>query len=65
MFFFWYKPEEQQQIRSELRRMNRTDLIDKLFEGAQMKHYDYAKKSYRSDGNRNNKQRTYSKNRKK
>lgn len=65
MFFFWYKPEEQQQIRSELRRMNRTDLIDKLFEGAQMKHYDYTKKSYRSDGNRNNKQRTYSKNRKK
>ena len=32
MFFFWYKPEEQQKIRAELRRMNRTDLIDRLFE---------------------------------
>ncbi len=31
MFFFWYKPEEQQKIRKELRRIGRTDLIDKLF----------------------------------
>ena len=31
MFFFWYKPEERQKIIAELRRMNRPDLIDKLF----------------------------------
>ena len=31
MFFFWYKPEERQKIIAELRRINRTDLIDKLF----------------------------------
>jgi hypothetical protein len=31
MFFFWYKPEERQKIITELRRMNRPDLIDKLF----------------------------------
>ena len=31
MFFFWYKPEERQKIITELRRMNRSDLIDKLF----------------------------------
>ena len=31
MFFFWYKPEERQKIIAELRRMNRTDLIDRLF----------------------------------
>lgn len=31
MFFFWYKPEEQQRIRQELIRMKRTDLIDRLF----------------------------------
>lgn len=31
MFFFWYKPEEQQAIRKELRRMGRPDLEAKLF----------------------------------
>lgn len=31
MFFFWYKPEERQRIESELRRMNRTDLLRRLF----------------------------------
>ena len=31
MFFFWYKPEERQKIIAELRRINRSDLIDKLF----------------------------------
>ena len=30
-FFFWYKPEERQNIIRELRRMNRADLIDKLY----------------------------------
>ncbi|MEI3082158.1 YgiQ family radical SAM protein [Paraprevotella clara] len=32
MFFFWYKPEEQQKIKAELRRIGRTDLADKLFD---------------------------------
>ena len=31
MFFFWYKPEERNRIISELRRMNRPDLIRRLY----------------------------------
>ena len=31
MFFFWYKPEERKKIISELRRIGRSDLIDKLY----------------------------------
>ena len=31
MFFFWYKPEERRKIISELRRIGRSDLIDKLY----------------------------------
>ena len=31
MFFFWYKPEERQKITTALRRMNRPDLIGKLY----------------------------------
>ena len=30
-FFFWYKPEERRHIISELRRIGRPDLIDKLY----------------------------------
>ena len=30
-FFFWYKPEERRNIINELRRMGRSDLIDKLY----------------------------------
>ena len=30
-FFFWYKPEERQHIIRELKRIGRTDLIDKLY----------------------------------
>ena len=30
-FFFWYKPEERQNIIRELRRIGRADLIDKLY----------------------------------
>ena len=30
-FFFWYKPSERQNIIRELRRINRPDLIAKLF----------------------------------
>ena len=32
MFFFWYKPEERRNIISELKRMGRSDLIDKLYQ---------------------------------
>ncbi len=35
MFFFWYKPEQRQQIISELRRMCRPDLIAKLYPAPQ------------------------------
>jgi uncharacterized radical SAM protein YgiQ len=31
MFFFWYKPEERKNIIAELRRMGRSDLIEKLY----------------------------------
>lgn len=31
MFFFWYKPEERRAIINELRKMGRSDLIDKLY----------------------------------
>lgn len=31
MFFFWYKPEERRAIMSELRKMRRNDLADRLF----------------------------------
>lgn len=31
MFFFWYKPEERKKIIAELRRIGRSDLIDKLY----------------------------------
>ena len=30
-FFFWYKPEERKKIIAELRRIGRSDLIDKLY----------------------------------
>lgn len=33
MFFFWYKPEERHKIESELRRINRPDLIKALYGG--------------------------------
>ena len=32
-FFFWYKPENRQQIISELHRLHRPDLIDRLYGG--------------------------------
>ncbi len=31
LFFFWYKPEEREAILAELRRIKRTDLIEKLY----------------------------------
>ncbi len=32
LFFFWYKPENQKQIRSELKAMDRKDLLEELLE---------------------------------
>ena len=31
LFFFWYQPEQKHEIINELRRIHRTDLIDKLY----------------------------------
>jgi hypothetical protein len=31
LFFFWYKPENRNRIKSLLKNMRRPDLIDKLF----------------------------------
>jgi radical SAM superfamily enzyme YgiQ (UPF0313 family) len=31
MFFFWYKPEERKAIITELKRMGRMDLVEKLY----------------------------------
>lgn len=45
MFFFWYKPEERNDIERELRRIGRADLIDKLYDkgyrGARHPHVKY------------------------
>ena len=42
-FFFWYRPEERQAIECELRRIGRSDLIKKLYNGTPFHghvHYD-------------------------
>ena len=52
MFFFWYKREEQNAIASELKRIGRSDLIDKLVPGSRYWQKDKA----------TNKQATKSKN---
>ena len=38
-FFFWYKPEERRGIEQELRRIGRSDLIQKLYAGVSMPNY--------------------------
>ena len=65
MFFFWYKPEERRNIISELRRIGRTDLIDKLYSRNEARTYD-AGRNYETRGNegryaegRNNGNKTY------
>lgn len=40
-FFFWYKPEERQNIERELRRIGRPDLIKKLYAGVPMRSNSY------------------------
>ena len=52
MFFFWYKPEERRKIISELRRMGRTDLIEKLYnDNPRTKKHSYRGKQSISDAN--------------
>lgn len=56
-FFFWYKPENRQQLTKELKRLHRPDIIEKLFTGSgfnssSMKMLDdrYRAKSVRDRG---------------
>ncbi len=66
MFFFWYKPEERQRIVNELRRLNREDLIDKLYpkneRGAKIHRdntsYDARQHGSTASGPRNGKSRS-------
>ena len=44
-FFFWYKPEERQRIERELRRLNRPDLIQALY------NTNSSMKIHKKDGN--------------
>lgn len=44
-FFFWYKPEERQRIERELRRLNRPDLIQALY------NTNSSTKMHKKDGN--------------
>ena len=54
MFFFWYKPEERRNIISELRRIGRADLIDKLYSHNEARAYDtgqsYESRNYEGRG---------------
>jgi len=51
-FFFWYKPEAQQGILRELRKINRPDLISRLFKGAKI-HHDSPQHDYNGNYRRN------------
>lgn len=44
-FFFWYKPEERAKIEQELKRLGRTDLLKKLYEGVARKHFSSTEKA--------------------
>ena len=69
MFFFWYKPEEQQKIKAELRRIGRTDLADKLFDRTRPMewnkkgnaHYDLEGRRHRPEDRSGHSRRTFSK----
>lgn len=52
MFFFWYKPEEKAKIITELRRINRTDLIDKLYPRTSFANNNY--KTFKPKNKRRN-----------
>lgn len=43
MFFFWYKPEERKRITDELRKLNRQDLLTKLYGKTEGKNENYRK----------------------
>lgn len=60
-FFFWYKPQERNNIIKELRRMNRPDLIDRLFGGQYTKTEDYRPKK-ESNSSKGNKPKSYNPN---
>lgn len=47
MFFFWYKPEEQRAIINELRKIGRTDLIDRLYGNSKRNSSDSPKRKPR------------------
>ena len=69
MFFFWYKPEEQQKIKAELRRIGRTDLADKLFDRTRPMewnkkgnaHYELEGRRHRPEDRSGHSHRTFSK----
>ena len=69
LFFFWYKPEEQQKIKAELRRIGRTDLADKLFDRMRPMewnkkgnaHYDLEGRRHRPEDRSGHSRRTFSK----
>ena len=46
-YFFWYKPEDRRQLEQSLRRIGRTDLIAKLFNGLPNTHQPHA--NHRAD----------------
>lgn len=48
-FFFWYKPQERNNITKELRRMNRPDLINKLFGNDTKPYKEERPKPHKSD----------------
>lgn len=60
-FFFWYKPQERNNIIKELRRMNRQDLIDRLFGGQYSKTEDYRPKK-EQNSSKGNKPKSYNPN---
>lgn len=53
-FFFWYKPESRQQIITELRRLNRPDILERLYPGQRGNSQDRSKSTGPSRDKRNN-----------
>lgn len=43
-YFFWYEKEQRKSICDSLHRLNRKDLIDKLYSGTTAKHFDASKR---------------------
>lgn len=69
MFFFWYKPEEQRKIAYELRRIGRSDLIDKLCPSQQSERQPYRKDhasswKHQNDRNKMHKEKPFRKDKK-